>query len=109
MPDGSVLATSNHRGAPQGIRLLRSVDGGLTWPDGDAIWLWDPAKERVVNERWPNQGATERLMDVWASLDQFSFGTPDLTRLVDGTFLMTFWCQVDGITHIRALRFAVNE
>ncbi len=108
LPDGSVLATSNHRAAPQGIRLLRSTDGGLTWPTADAIWLWDPAQEQVVNQPWPDQATTERLMDVWASLDQFSFGTPDLTRLADGTFLMTFWCQVDGITHIRALRFDVE-
>ena len=80
-----------------------------TWPTSEAVWLWDPAREQVVNEPWPDEVTTERLLDVWASLDQFSFGTPDLTQLADGTFLTTFWCQVDGITHIRALRFGVEE
>jgi hypothetical protein len=46
---------------------------------------------------------------VWDALPAFTFGTPDLTLLPDGTVLLTYYAETDGPAQVRACRFAVHD
>lgn len=101
---GPVLAASNRRVAPDGILIHVSHDGGDTWDQDASVRMWDAAAERTVAEP---EGATRvrHGAGIWAALGGFTFGTPDLTLLDDGTVLLVHYATVDGVTHVRAVRF----
>jgi hypothetical protein len=108
LPAGDVLAVSNYRLPPEGIRLWHSPDGGATWDVEHSVQMWDaragcmlgaPAAHHATRPAGDGDG------DVWGSLSTFSFGTPDLVRLDDGALLMSYYAAVDGIIHVRACRF----
>ena len=64
-------------------------------------------KTRVVTREWlqrPRLGAARSVAAVFASL---SFGLPSMARMGDGSVLLAFWAEVDGLTEIRLLRLAV--
>ena len=110
LPAGDVLAVSNYRLPPEGIRLWHSPDGGATWNVEHPLQMWD-ARTGCMSGRPVGRGAGEPGNpdeDVWASLSSFSFGTPDLVRLDDGALLMTYYAAVDGIIHVRACRFTLR-
>ena len=46
--------------------------------------------------------------NVWDALAVFSFGTPDLALLDDGSILLTYYATADGIIHVRACRFRIE-
>ena len=37
-----------------------------------------------------------------------SFGLPTIVRKSDGSFLLAFWCEEEGITNIRYFTFKVH-
>jgi len=94
--DSMVLAASNFRWDPPGIRLWLSLDRGRSFGQTPPVEMWDAAQERMVCPR--NDG-------IWDALEHFSFGTPGLTRLTDTRYLLTYYATVDGHTHIRSCRF----
>ena len=108
LPTGEVIAASNYRHPPEGIRLWYSPDAGASWESGSAIQMWDLASGRVLAK--PAAGSSERNAgeNVWDALALFSFGTPDLALLEDGSILMTYYSTVDGIIHVRACRFRLQ-
>ena len=103
----TVLAASNYRWPPEGIRLWVSRDRGMTWPVEESVQMWDSARKEIVadampvGDRLPNEG-------VWDALPTFTFGTPHLKCLADGTFLLTYYAQVDGTADVRACRFSAD-
>ena len=109
LPDGAVVAASNYRLPPEGIRLWGSLDGGETWAGSGPIQMWDPVANRMVGEPviQPKQAAVD-AGGLWDALDRFTFGTPDLVLLSDGSLLMTYYATLNGITHVRACRFRVE-
>jgi hypothetical protein len=65
------------------------------------------AKTHGVTRKWlqrPRPGAARSVAAVFASL---SFGLPTMARMSDGSVLLAFWAEVDGLTEIRLLRLAV--
>ncbi|MDE2664840.1 MAG: sialidase family protein [Acidobacteriota bacterium] len=108
LPDGSVVAATNYRLPPEGIRLWGSRDGGENWAGSGPIQMWDPVANRMVGESVvPPKEAVADAGGLWEALDRFTFGTPDLVLLSDGSLLMTYYATLDGITHVRACRFRV--
>jgi hypothetical protein len=99
---GRVLAASNYRHPPLGSLLWHSNDGGVSWAVDQPIQLWD-AEAGCINGQPvtipPLADVEER---VWDELQRFSFGTPDLVRLADGTVLLTYYATLRGIIHVRA-------
>ncbi len=108
MPTGEVIAVSNYRLSPQGIRLWLSSDGGRQWDIESPIQMWDAARSRLLGEPIEASLPVSEDEGVWEALQTFTFGTPDLLSLQDGSLLMTYYGTVNHITHIRACRFKID-
>jgi len=104
--DEKVIAASNFRHPPQGIRLWFSEDLGVTW-ERPPIQMWDSQQSRIVAEPMEASANTATDEGVWEALRDFSFGTPDLVRMADGTILMLYYATLNGRTHIRCCHFEV--
>ena len=57
LPDETIIAASNYRLDPPGLRLWRSEDGGASWP-GPPIQMWDPSQSRITAEPLAAPGTT---------------------------------------------------
>lgn len=103
-----IIAASNYRCSPKGIRLWFSRDGGKTWLDDLPIQMWDPQQSRI--QALPIELARENNENkgIWKALAGFTFGTPDLIKLPDGTVLLSYYATIEGIIHIRACRFKLE-
>ncbi len=109
LPGGATVAASNYRLPPEGIRLWGSRDGGRNWPGLGPIQMWDPNANRMIGEPVARQEEAAREEGgIWDALDRFTFGTPDLVLLSDGSLLMTYYATLNDITHVRACRFRVR-
>jgi len=99
-----VIAASNHRGSPQGIQLWVSRDEASTWDSEPPVQMWDARGSRLLG-----QPAVDIPLasdgGVWDELESFTFGTPDLLALQDGSVLMTYYATLMGVIHVRACRF----
>jgi hypothetical protein len=106
---GTVIAAANYRNVPEGIYLWTSTDSGRTWGTIPPIRLWDERSRQIaaVQEPWQRTVAVARE-GVWAELEAFTFGTPDLALLQDGSVLLTYYATLHGVTHIRACRFRLD-
>jgi len=109
LPSGQVIAATNYRKPPEGIYLWTSTDNGRTWDSVAPIRMWDEREKRIVAHQEPWQCTVSVSEDgVWAELAAFTFGTPDLALLNDGSVLLTYYATLNDVTHIRACRFRVN-
>jgi hypothetical protein len=108
LPSGDVIAVSNFRQPPEGIRLWLSSDYGESWHTDQAIQMWDPRKKTVVGEPVAGEPWEEHDEGVWEALGGFTFGTPDVVNLSDGSQLMIYYATVQGIIGVRACRFRVE-
>ena len=105
---GEVIAVSNCRLPPEGIRLWYSPDGGCTWDAADSLQMWDAEASRVLAQPVAERPEQKQNEGVWEALARFSFGTPDLLQLPDGSILMTYYATEKGVSHIRACRFLLH-
>ena len=105
LPTGEVIAVSNYRLPPEGIRLWHSFDGGITWDTDHPLQMWDAGEGRILGQSITQVTARSQSEDVWASLAGFGFGTPDLVYLDDETILMSYYAAINDIIHVRACRF----
>ena len=103
-----VIAASNYRWTPEGIRLWLSRDGGKTWLDELPIQMWDPHQNRILAQPMELYKDHSENKGVWKALPGFTFGTPDLVALLDGTVLLSYYATVEGVTHVRACRFKLE-
>jgi len=108
LPSGEVLALSNSRLSPEGIQLWHSMDGGQNWSADQRIQMWDLGQGRALGEPVKAGPGEDTGAGVWDELQRFSFGTPDLALLPDGTVLMTYYATINEIIHMRACRFTVD-
>jgi hypothetical protein len=101
-----MLAVSNVRTMPEGIRLWYSTDAGESWDGAPPVMMWDARAERITGE--PLRDATGKADEgrIWDALPSFSFGTPQLqpTGPAD-KFALTYYATVAGILHVRCCRF----
>jgi len=107
LPSGLLITVCNHRQTPLGNQLWWSRDRGRTWNERP-IQMWDATEGRMFGEPARPRTVTEEE-DVWQALPRFSFGTPNLLCLDDGTILLTYWATFQSVTHIRACRFRFDE
>ena len=106
LASGLVIAVSNHRHPPEGNQLWWSLDEGRTWND-HPVHMWDVATSRVTGQPAASRVVSEQE-NVWDELQKFSFGTPDLLLLDDGTVLLLYYATLEGIIHVRACHFRVH-
>ena len=103
-----MIAASNVRVSPQGIYLWFSCNAGESWNTEPPIIMWNALKERMVGAvTAPSTAADADQGKLWAALPGFTFGTPELIRLADDLFVLTYYATVCGIAHVRACRFRV--
>ena len=104
--DGRLVAASNFRDPPAGIRLWTSADEGRTWSSGPIV-MWDDRAERIVGEPLEASAAAEAKAanDVWGNLPSFRFGTPDIAETSPGQFVLSYYATTGGVLGVRACRF----
>lgn len=107
-PSGGTIALSNVRVAPDGIDLWHTGPDGR-WNTGHRIRMWDAGTGRMLGERVVAAEARAAGLAVWNELPRFSFGTPDVVSLPDGSILMTYYATLDAVVHVRACRFRIRE
>jgi len=109
LPGGAVIAASNYRLPPEGSRLWYSPDGGQSWDTEHPIQMWDVRGSRILGEPVATAAHEAEGGDsIWAALSHFTFGTPDLLALPDGSVLLTYYATLHEIIHVRACRFRVH-
>lgn len=108
LPSGPVIAVSNVRVPPEGSQLWCSLDVGTTWASETRVQMWDVAEARILGQPVAESTASRGPSGIWDDLQRFSFGTPDLVLLDDGSVLMTYYATLDEIIHVRACRFRVD-
>jgi hypothetical protein len=109
LPSGTMIAASNFRHMPEGIRLYYSPDSGKTWDSDHPVQMWDMWKRLILGQPIAVKAFQVKKESVWEALDQFTFGTPDLLYLKDGSILLTYWGTIDSIIHVRACRFLCDN
>ena len=108
LPSGAVIGVSNFRHPPEGSRLWLSPDGGTTWDLDHPIQMWDVRQSRLLGEPIAAAAPTTDNDGVWDALERFTFGTPDLLYLDDGSIVLIYYATIDGVTHVRACRFRLK-
>ena len=108
LPGGQLIAVSNYRHLPEGIRLWVSFDEGRHWNLDEPIQMWDSDSGRIVGELPEPHRRVTKSEGLWEMLPSFTFGTPDVVALADGSLLMTYYATVNDIIHVRACRFRIH-
>jgi hypothetical protein len=106
--DRIILAAGNYRYPPDGILLRISRDRGQTWDSQPPIRMWDPNCQQLTAEPVTLGTRSATAPEFWDGLQKYTFGTPGLLRLTDGSILMTYYATQGGVTHIRACKFTIE-
>ncbi len=108
--DDITIAVSNVRWPPApGIHLMFSRDGGLNWNGDSPVHMWDGVGEKMLGSEVTiaDMQMNRAEEKVWEALKGFTFGTPDLIRMENDLFLLTYYATKDNVTHLRACRFEI--
>jgi hypothetical protein len=107
LSEHEVVAVTNHRREPFGIRIALSTDGGASFDENEAVELWGtvPAQTRSAPVLAPIRDLVE---DPLAAYHHFTFGTPTVTLLGDGTLVAAFYVTEQAVTYVRCCRIAVE-
>ena len=108
LPSGALIAASNYRLSPEGIRLWYSPDAGRSWQTDEPLQMWDPGQRRIMASPIDQDIAEQPSEGVWEALQHFTFGTPDLQYLGDDRILLTYYATLDDIIHVRACLFRLR-
>ncbi len=103
-----MLAVSNVRTPPEGNRIWYSADAGETWNADAPLELWSAREQRVTARPLRDAQGSAAGEKIWDALPGFTFGTPELVRVDEQIFLMTYYAIVNDVTHIRACRMRVE-
>ena len=99
-----ILALENK----QVLAVYRRVDQPGLWAEmatvEDDRWIRHPAIPL-----WQGaQSGMHSLTNATEAVSGLKFGSPSLKRMDDGTVLVLFWCQEDGISGIRWLKLGIS-
>ena len=72
------------------------------------IHMWDPASSCMIAQPQAIQTLPDASNDIWNSLANFNFGTPNLLAMPHDSILLTYYATLAAITHIRACLFQVR-
>jgi hypothetical protein len=105
---GRVIAVTNHRREPMGVRAVLSEDGGVSFDEGNHVELWgiEPARVRSAPVLSKKRDLVENILD---SYHHFTFGTPTVTQLSDGTIVAAFYVTEEHVTYVRCCRLREGD
>ncbi len=108
LQSGRVIAVTNHRREPLGVRALLSEDGGASFDEAAHLELWgiEPARVRSAPVLAMRR---DTVADVLQSYHHFTFGTPSVTQLSDGTIAAAFYVTEEQVTYVRCCRLEEKE
>jgi len=100
---GRVIAVTNHRRDPMGVRALLSEDDGGSFAEADHVELWgiEPARIRSAPVLSKRRDVVEDVLD---SYHFFTFGTPTVTQLSDETIAVAYYVTEEHVTYVRCCR-----
>ena len=100
---GRVLAVTNHRRPPLGIRALLSEDCGASFDEPGLLEIWgvEPAQVHSAAELAPRQDVVEAPLQAY---HHFTFGTPAIAQLSDGVIVVAFYVTEQSVTYVRCCR-----
>ena len=99
LDDGRVAAVYNYRHEPQGIRIGVSANQKDFSVSGND-YVFKAGTETMIDKPKDNHFLSKNA--------KIAFGRPNGIGLDDGTLLVWFWCTVNGVTHTRWARVAVD-
>lgn len=108
LQSGRVIAVTNHRRDPLGIRAILSEDGGQSFDEANHMELWGvvPAQVRSAPVLAPKRDVVDNVMH---SYHHFTFGTPSVTQLSDGTIIAAFYVTEESVTYVRCCRLKERD
>ncbi len=75
------------RGDPPTMKLWHSADGGATWPEKDALVIYEHDERAALS-----QGTTDvDFNEYWLDMAKWSFGHPAIRPLQDGRVLLAHY------------------
>ena len=86
-----------------GIRAALSEDGGGHFAEADHVELWgvEPATVRSAPVLAKRRDQVEDALDAYHF---FTFGTPSVTQLSDGTIAVAYYVTEEHVTYVRCCR-----
>ena len=108
LKSGRVIAVTNHRREPLGIRAVLSDNDGATFDEANHLEVWgvEPARTRSAPVLAPKRDVVEHVME---SYHFFTFGTPSVTQLSDGTIVVAFYVTEESVTYVRCCRMVERD
>ena len=105
--DGRVLAVTNHRREPYGIRALVSNTDGISFREDDHVEIWgmEPARVRTAPVLAARKDVEQDALHSW---HHFTFGTPAAAQLSDGTIVITYYVTEESVTYLRCCRLQAD-
>lgn len=100
---GGVLAVTNHRRSPLGVRALLSGDGGASFCQEEYCELWgiDPPTIRSAPMLADRRDSSKNALDAY---HHFTFGTPSVTQMSDGMIIVAYYVTEELVTYVRCCR-----
>ncbi len=97
---GRVLAVTNHRRPPLGIRAILSDEGGERFDEAAAVELWglEPGRTRSAPALAADRDVSDNAPQAY---HHFTFGTPSIAQLGDGTIVVAFYVTEANVTYTR--------
>ena len=105
---GRVIAVTNHRRTPMGVRAVLSEDDGQSFSKANHVELWgiDPVRIRSAPVLAKKRDVVENVLE---SYHFFTFGTPSVTQRSDGTIIVAFYVTEEQVTYVRCCRMREVE
>lgn len=87
LDDGRLLAFVVDRNRPGTMKLWRSSDGGLTWPEADSLVVHTHDEQAKLSQGMENID----FKQYWEDMGKWTFGHPALRGLPDGRVLLAYY------------------
>jgi hypothetical protein len=92
---------TRREGDNPGFFVTLSTDGGKTFDIDNQIRVWDATGRDKLGVSAPDSYPR--------SHDTIAFGAPTAIPLLNGDFLVSFWCTEMSTTHVRSARMRIVE
>jgi len=100
LDDGRLLAFVVYRGRPGTMKLWVSPDGGLTWPERDALTVHTHDERAALSQGLDNID----FKQYWEDMGKWSFGHPAIRPLGNGQVLLAWYAGTPNCMSIHWAR-----
>ncbi len=88
LQDGSVaMAYIDRTGSPT-IKVRKSIDGGITWPEESELTVFDSEQMKQDKEK-------SSMSEMWSEMYRFSVGFPSIAVTTEGNLLVCYYSGGD--------------